>query len=202
MSKLETNTIDNISGSTTLTIGDSNTSTIALKSGATLTNFPANTPAFNASLSSDQSLSHNTQTVIQFDSELYDVGGCYNNTGSTVTLNGISTPAYAFAPNVAGKYFFHGSVYILNSSSGADLILASGIFQNGTATYQNNSRYDTDGASGVTASGTIDMNGTSDYIQFFGAQRNITSESGSRSTRGNNSGRIFTYFTAYKLIGA
>ena len=37
MSKLETNTIDNISGSTTLTIGDSNTSTIAFKSGATIT---------------------------------------------------------------------------------------------------------------------------------------------------------------------
>ena len=37
MSKLETNTIDTVSGTTTLTIGSSNTSTIAFKSGASFT---------------------------------------------------------------------------------------------------------------------------------------------------------------------
>ena len=58
MSKLETNTIDNISGSSTLTIGDSNASTIAIPkniTGATLTNYctsRCNTPAFEALLGS------------------------------------------------------------------------------------------------------------------------------------------------------
>ena len=37
MSKLETNTIDTVSGTSTLTIGSSNTSTIAFKSGASFT---------------------------------------------------------------------------------------------------------------------------------------------------------------------
>jgi hypothetical protein len=36
MSKLETNTIDNISGSSTLTIGDSNASTISIPKNITL----------------------------------------------------------------------------------------------------------------------------------------------------------------------
>jgi len=192
----------------TITIGASG-DTITVPTGATLDLSNAtqtgvggvNTPAFNASLSSSQTLSHNVQTVIQFDNELYDVGGCYNNTGSTVTLNGISTPAYAFAPNVAGKYFFCGQVFILNSSSGADLVLNTGILDNGTDTYQNNTRYNTEGASGVTVSGTIEMNGTSDYIQLFGYQRNIITESGSRDARGDAvDGRIFCWFTAYKII--
>ncbi len=46
MSTLEVNTIDSVSGTSNLTIGSSNSSQITLKSGATLTNFPANTPAF------------------------------------------------------------------------------------------------------------------------------------------------------------
>jgi hypothetical protein len=33
-----------------------------------------------------------------------NTAGCFNNTGSTVTLNGLSVPAYAFCPNVAGYY--------------------------------------------------------------------------------------------------
>jgi hypothetical protein len=48
-----------------------------------------------------------TDTTIAFNTEKFDTDGCYNNTGSTVTLNGISTPAYSFAPNVAGKYFVY-----------------------------------------------------------------------------------------------
>ena len=40
MSKIEVQTIDAPSGQNTVTIGDSNASTITLKSGATLTNFP------------------------------------------------------------------------------------------------------------------------------------------------------------------
>ena len=45
MSTLEVNTIDSVSGTSNLTIGSSNSSQITLKSGATLTNFPTNTPA-------------------------------------------------------------------------------------------------------------------------------------------------------------
>jgi hypothetical protein len=82
MSKLETNTIDTISGTSTLQVGSTNTSTITLgvsgdtinvPSGVTINNNGtqtgfggANTPAFEAFLSSDQSISDNTNTKIQF----------------------------------------------------------------------------------------------------------------------------------------
>ena len=91
MSKLETNTIDNISGSSTLTIGSTNTSTITLKSGATLTNFPDNTPAFQAikvSGSSNQSVSGATATKITFDNETYDTDSDFASNKFTPTTAG------------------------------------------------------------------------------------------------------------------
>jgi hypothetical protein len=133
MSKVETITIDTPSGSSALQIGDGNTATIGLgKSGDTLT-VPSgatltvagtinassgtatgfgesNKPAFQSYLGSDQSAANTTYTVVANNGEVFDEGGCYNNTGSTVTLNGISTPAYSFAPNVAGKYYLYAMI--------------------------------------------------------------------------------------------
>ena len=54
MSKILVDTIDTRSGTSNITIGSSNASQITLKSGATLTNFPANNPAFNARMSASQ----------------------------------------------------------------------------------------------------------------------------------------------------
>ena len=72
MSKIQVDTIDTRSGTATMTIGSTNTTTIALKSGATLTNFPANTPAFEAYRSSNQTPSNDTITKVQFNTEVYD----------------------------------------------------------------------------------------------------------------------------------
>tara|TARA_R100001440_G_C2465817_1_gene110758 strand:+ start:23 stop:556 length:534 start_codon:yes stop_codon:yes gene_type:complete len=160
----------------------------------------ASTPAFNASLGSNQTLSFNVTTLVSFNTELYDVGSCYNNTGSTVTLNGISAPAYSFAPNVAGKYSFYGQIYIINTNSGADFIHTASVWKSGTRIYMRDMRYDTDGGTNVSISGTIEMNGTSDYIQFYGQHRNLNSSS-SLDLLGNNAdGRIYSYFTAHKII--
>ena len=56
MSKLETNTIDTVSGTNTLTIGSSNTSTIAFKSGASFTGLQGLTlyPAFSTNGSNEK----------------------------------------------------------------------------------------------------------------------------------------------------
>ena len=56
MSKLETNTIDTISGTTNLTIGSTNSSTVTFESGAPT---GQNYPAFHAYVSSDQTLNNN-----------------------------------------------------------------------------------------------------------------------------------------------
>src|SRR6056300_1483344 len=118
------------------------------------------TPAFEAVLSSNQSTSYNVPTAIAGDQEEFDVGGCYNNTGSTVTLNGISTPAYAFAPNVSGKYYFYGNLLIDNPTSSSDHIHDLKLYKNGTVVYSSTNRCTTNGDVLATTRGTIELNGT------------------------------------------
>jgi hypothetical protein len=97
MSTIEVNTIDSVSGTSNLTIGSSNSSQITLKSGATLTNFPANTPAFRAGLSSAQTISNGSHTAIVFDTEQFDSDSAYDNSNGRFTV----------PSNKAGKYFFY-----------------------------------------------------------------------------------------------
>ena len=84
MSKVQVDTIDTRSGTSTMQIGSTNTSTINLgvsgdtvniPSGVTIANagtatgFGANTPAFNVKLSSNQDVSDGVGTVVAFNSE-------------------------------------------------------------------------------------------------------------------------------------
>jgi hypothetical protein len=89
MSKLETNTIDTISGSTNLTLGGTNATDITIPSGVTITNNGTqsgfggtNTPAFEARNASAQTLSANTITLMQFDTEVFDTDGTYTNSST------------------------------------------------------------------------------------------------------------------------
>jgi len=128
-----------------------------------------NYPAFYAKLSSNQVISAETLTKVAVNSELFDSDGCYNNTGSTTTLNGISVPSYSFAPNVSGKYFIFGSIslnpsgsdniyrvimkFAVNTThiSNSDNTLNSSTFASGFTIYQ-----------GVVAN----LNGTSEYVDM------------------------------------
>jgi hypothetical protein len=80
------------------------------------TNVVGNGPSFSAYQSTQQSsLTSNVTTLLQFQTEEWDTGGCFNNTGSTVTLNGVSAPQYSFAPNVAGYYQVSGRCSVASS---------------------------------------------------------------------------------------
>ena len=68
-----------------------------------------NTPAFEAYLSSSQSINDNTNTKIQFDTEVYDTDNCYDNSTN-----------YRFTPTTAGKYFIYGAV-LMSSGATANL---------------------------------------------------------------------------------
>jgi len=106
MSKLETNTIDTVSGTTNLTIGSTNTSTITMPNGK-LTG--QNYPAFFATMSADQTgVLDSTFTKIQFDSERFDTDSAYD-----------ATTNYRFTvpTGKGGKYFFSSRVYIDQVSS-------------------------------------------------------------------------------------
>ena len=194
MSKLETNTIDNISGSSTLTIGDTNTSTITLKSGATLTNFPTNTPAFKARLSADQTIANVTNSVIACNTEKFDTAGCYNNTGSTVTLNGISTPAYSFAPNVAGKYFVYGGARFDNASGSGTLAYVL-LIKNSANSFIGIRDFVPYG--GFFVGGIVEMNGSSDTVNLNVYQNTGSSKIIQGASSDNDD---IANFGAYKII--
>jgi hypothetical protein len=70
----------------------------------------SNTPSFYAYGTGGTNVSTATLTRIGVRGEIVDNGGCYNNTSSSTTLNGITAPADAFTPNVAGLYYFTGAV--------------------------------------------------------------------------------------------
>jgi hypothetical protein len=115
MSKVETNTIDNISGSSALQIGDTNTATIGLgKSGDTI-NIPAGATIANAGTAtgfgvagsiyflarrgnSGQTVSNDTYTAIQMDTEMEDSGSVFDPS------------TYKFTPGVVGKYLVFAQV--------------------------------------------------------------------------------------------
>ena len=62
---------------------------------------PTNTPAFQTHLSSNQSLSANTEVKIQFDTEDYDTDNDYDNSTN-----------YRFTISEAGKYYFYTNIVL------------------------------------------------------------------------------------------
>jgi len=186
MSKLETNTIDNISGSSTLTIGDSNTATITLKSGATLTNFPDNTPAFEAFLSASTNPSNNTETKIAFNSEVFDTDNCYDNSTN-----------YRFTPTTAGKYYCYAVVRAGGGANQSQSNFTAQFNKNGSEygkeiIVQNGTSYPGNNYT-LTLAATIDFNGSSDYLEVVG----LINSTATGSFIGES-----CRFGAYRIIGA
>jgi hypothetical protein len=97
MSTIEVNTIKPISGSSTITLGESG-DTIALASGASQT-IVSNTPAFKATMSSGQSVANDTTTRLAFNSLTngFDTDSAFNT----------STNKFTIPSGKAGKYYFN-----------------------------------------------------------------------------------------------
>jgi len=86
--KLATNSV------TTVKVSNANITSGKLASGV----IPTNTPAFEAYLGSNQSVSSATVTKLSANTEVFDSDSKYDNS------------AYRFTPTVAGKYYIYGSV--------------------------------------------------------------------------------------------
>ena len=142
------------------------------------------TPAFEAYLSSDTSLSENVTTVLPCDTEVYDTDNCYN------------TSTYAFTPNVAGKYYIYGSAYL---QSGGDAYKFSFVEIYLNDSLLKRSLFNPQDTSVNTfvhlINGIVDMNGTTDSVNLQVRFSSSVSRTLYGSTRG-------TYFGAYKVIGA
>jgi hypothetical protein len=132
------------------------------------TNVAGNGPAFSVTRSADQSITQSAYTRIDFNSENFDLGSCYNNTGSTVTLNGVSVPAYSFGPNVAGYYLFFASLF--NNPAGAGqyvtAVRKNGSNQSAAGNLVNGNAVG--GGSTVPTTVLLYANGTSDYFDVVG----------------------------------
>ena len=185
MSKIEANTIDSISGTSTLTLGSSNASTIALGSGDVQSNFLY--PAFEAYLASDQSVSNDTYTKVTINTEVLDTGSMYDNSTN-----------YRFTPTVPGKYFIYGSVIGESSSNAGLQYTKSAIYKNGSVYKEQIIQFTTNYGRRATASisANIDFNGSSDYVELYGS---VKLNSGSATIEGNGTWNKGTYFGAYRI---
>jgi hypothetical protein len=116
-----------------------------------------NTPAFEANLSSTTSLSHNTITLAPFDTEVFDTDNCYDNSSN-----------YRFTPTTAGKYFVYAQARLSESDASSLQYAQAFIYKNGSSHYQVFYDFRNNYLQGMTVSitGTIDFNGSSDYIDF------------------------------------
>ena len=152
---------------------------------ATASDFQAgggvNTPAFEATISSEQNPSSGSYTKINFDNEIFDTDGAYNTSNKR------------FTPGVAGRYFIYCNACL---GSGSNSTLANAYL----ATYKNGSllkkafymattnytRYHP-----MTVGNIIDLD-ADDYVEMY-AQ--ITLQSGTVEIRTAES-----FFGGYKLI--
>ena len=183
MSKLETNTIDTISGTSNLTIGSSNASTITLKSGATLTNFPVNTPAFSAYMSADQdSIASATWTKVNMNTEFFDSDGKYDVSN------------YRFTPTIAGKYMFGASLYY--NSGNTMTTTEIGFYKNGTKILYASNDVDNDNKQQLT--GVIDLD-TDDYVELY-AYASVASSGTFNVNQDGTTSNNRCYWYGYKLI--
>jgi len=154
-----------------------------------------NTPLFDARIQNAYSISSSTDTLINANVEIHDVGGCYNNTNGSVTLNGLTAPAYSFTPNVAGKYYIFFNCGF--GAAGDSQLEATNIYirKNGSTYQQGHQNLGANPLHFLTLniSAIITFNGTGDYVQFYSF---IEDNSGSPIQQND----VYTNIGGYKLI--
>jgi len=196
MSKLETNTIDTVSGTSTLQVGSTNTSTITLgvsgdtinvPSGVTIANSGTatgfggdNTPAFSVRLNSAQNIANSTFVKIAFDAELFD-------TDSAFASNKFTVPS-----GEGGNYFFNYGIQYLAYNANRGI---SSFRKNGTE-IQTSEISPLTSSTNPTITGALSLNlSAGDYVEVF-----VYQNSGSAQDIRGSSSELFTYFSGYKII--
>lgn len=144
-----------------------------------------NYPAFEALLGSNQSISNNTQTKVQFGTENFDTDNCYDNSTN-----------YRFTPTTSGKYFIYSTLTINNGQNvgiAGHLVIkknGSSVFLTQTNVFNNT----VINAVSVSACSILTLNGSSDYVEIFGLGEN---SSGTPTFLGTSTGQCI--FGAYRI---
>jgi hypothetical protein len=148
----------------------------------------SNTPAFEAVLSASTTINHDTNTKVNLNTEIFDTDNMYDNSTN-----------YRFTPTVAGKYFVYAKARIDTSTANCEILLGY-IYKNGSIYTMSLIDFDSnDGEGGTAYNGSvIEFNGSSDYVEFY-VKAKAASGSGTLNLEGGS--QYPTLFGAYKLIG-
>jgi hypothetical protein len=148
----------NASGTGTLTIAAPNTnSNFTLTLPQTTATLNVNGPAFSAYANTNQTITSNTFTKIQINTEEFDTNSNFD-----------STTNYRFTPTVAGYYQVSGSVNNYSSTSPTRVLAV--IYKNGTAYKRFFDGAVSTGTFYANSQGSalVYLNGSSDYIELYG----------------------------------
>ena len=174
---IKVNTIQDAGGNALLTSNGSGTITTNNIGGQ-------NTPAFQAYLGSNQSITSGTITKVTINTETFDTSVNYDHSTN-----------YRFTPTTAGKYYIYLQVES-NWNTGFGDEFFTYIYKNGSEHFRtrftlqsgtDNGFYGTSFTAGI-----IDMNGSSDYVEGYGKYDG----NAPIFTGGENR----TIFGAYKII--
>jgi hypothetical protein len=135
-----------------------------------------NMPAFSVTLGSNQSITSNVNTKLQFNTEEFDTNNCFD-----------SSTNYRFTPNVSGYYQITASVYPNSTTT----FTQAGIYKNGSL-YKRQFLNVSNNVCMVTA--IVYFNGTTDYVECYGALTGVSPIVDSNSS--------LTYFQGSMVRGA
>jgi len=172
-----------ITGHTALAEAPADTDEFLISDGGTLKRIDAsyiggdNTPIFAVTRSGDQSISNNSHTVIQWNSEIFDPDNTFD-----------SSTNYRFTPAVAGYYFLmtQGRIGVQADATKLSVVIR----KNGSAIARS---IDTNKDNNTVNASTLVLSDTNDYfdVEFYqntGATRVL-----SQSTEN-------TFFAGFKII--
>ena len=150
----------------------------------------ANTPAFEAYLNSDQTLSDSTAAKVACNIEKFDTDGCYDKDTN-----------YRFTPTTAGKYYCYGTADIANDNDTELKLLRLYLVRNGSYIEFTDFNVDTSFIKEATISvfSVVDFNGSSDYLEL---KVDVAVDNNVNNLRLESDGDFgLTKFGAFKLIG-
>ena len=134
--------------------GNSNSTTEQFKIDSSGRISKPNQPAFSVRRNSSQDIPHNTNTKVQWNTEIFDVGGHFD-----------SSTNFRFTAPVAGKYLFLGHLYIYSTRQ-----VEAKIYKNGSVYKRFSGPLGTggnDNPNGMDFMDIVDLS-VNDYIEIFG----------------------------------
>lgn len=117
--------------------------------------------AFKATLSANQTVSSTIVTKVNCNTENYDTGGLYDNATN-----------FRYTPTVAGKYTF--TAYLSATTNIANGFCTAYIYKNGVAEARQFAFYNSVATIFAVVTADLDMNGSTDYVEFYGQVSGVT----------------------------